>query len=588
VNLKAVLERLEDAKLTLKPSKCFFGVEKIEFLGYVVEAGEIRPGHEKTRAIDEYPIPTDVHAVRRFLGLTGFFRRFVKHYSVVAEPLSRLTRKDQPFIWGEEQLVAFNQLRTSLTSETVQMMFSRDAAVTELHADASAAGLGAILLQSVLPRDPLRVVYYASRKTSEAETRYHSSKLELLCVVWAMYKLRQFLLGLKFVVFTDCQALIYLNQYKGTNGQVARWHDLLQDYDFEVKYRPGARMAHVDALSRASVEADGAVLDDILADQFSVCVSLTETERVAMCQAADEEVKDIKRLVLQSTSPSKEDDHFVVEKGLLYRKFKDKLLFVMPKSMRKSLVVTAHDLSGHPALDRTVANIVQDFWFSGMRRYVRLHINVCFECLLTKRPRGKMPGYLHPIPIGKRPFETVYVDHVGPFITTKAGKRYILVMIDNLTKYVSLFAVKSTTAEELIDCMKSFIGGFGLPGRLVTDRGSCYTSGAFERFCVEQGIQLVLTSSRHPQANGQVERTHSVVMSTLMTLNIQPNAWDESLTEVQRILNNSETKVSAKTPFEMLHGYRPRFKQGALRELSTTVNEWLPPEDLRREVLPSM
>lgn len=92
------MERLEDAKLTLKPSKCFFGVEKIEFLGYVVETGEIRPGHEKTRAIDEYPIPTDVHAVRRFLGLIGFFWLFVKHYSVVAEPLSRLTRKDQPFI----------------------------------------------------------------------------------------------------------------------------------------------------------------------------------------------------------------------------------------------------------------------------------------------------------------------------------------------------------------------------------------------------------------------------------------------------------------------------------------------------------
>lgn len=214
--------------------------------------------------------------------------------------------------------------------------------------------------------------------------------------------------------------------------------------------------------------------------------------------------------------------------------------------MRRGLVVTAHDLSGHPALDRTVANIVQDFWFSGMRRYVRLHINVCFECLLTKRPRGKMPGYLHPIPIGKRPFETVHVDHVGPFITTKAGKRYILVMVDNLTKYVPLFAVKSTTADELIECMKSFVGGFGLPGRLVTDCGSCYTSGAFERFCVEQGIQLVLTSSRHPQVNGQVKRTHCVVMSTLMTLNIQPNAWDESLTEVQRILNNSETKVSAR------------------------------------------
>jgi len=127
---------------------------------------------------------------------------------------------------------------------------------------------------------------------------------------------------------------------------------------------------------------------------------------------------------------------------------------------------------------------------------------------------------LHPIPIGKRPFETVHVDHVGLFVTTTDGFKYILVMVDNFTKYMSLYAVEDTSAEQLIVQVKRFVDTFGLPGRLITDRGSCYTSGVFEEYCRQQGIRLVRTSSRHPQANEQVERTHSVVIATLRTAGV--------------------------------------------------------------------
>jgi transposase InsO family protein len=313
-------------------------------------------------------------------------------------------------------------------------------------------------------------------------------------------------------------------------------------------------MAHVDALSRAPVDSKEVPLDDALAERHEVCVLVSKEERIVMCQAADEELKRIKRMVEQNAM-NESAVPYLLEDGILYRLHREKKLFVMLKSMRKSLVVTAHDLSGHPAVDRTVANILQDFWFPGVRRYVKQHIRACFECLLTRVPRGKRPGLLHPIPLGKRPFDTVHVDHVGPFITAPGGLRYILVMVDNFTKFVVLQAVSSTKAEPLIECLKRFVDMYGLPGHLITDRGTCYTSGAFEQFCTDQGIKLIRTSSRHPQANGQVERTHSVVMASLMTVGNEPNQWAESLPEVQRLLNNSETKVTSKTPFEMLHGY---------------------------------
>jgi len=173
------------------------------------------------------------------------------------------------------------------------------------------------------------------------------------------------------------------------------------------------------------------------------------------------------------------------------------------------------------------------------------------------------------------------MDHVGPFVTTPDGFKYVLAIVDNFTKFVSLYAVKDTSAEQLIGRVQLFVDTYGLPRRLVTDRGSCYTSGAFELFCLQRGIVLIWTSSRHPQANGQVERSHSVVMAALRTAGVEPDGWSELLPEVQRVINNSESKTTTRTPFEMLHGYRPRFHLGALRELSTTADDWTPPEDLR-------
>lgn len=493
VKLRLVLGRLREAKLTLKPGKCSFGASRIEFLGFVIEDGTIRPGTEKTRAIAEFPRPTDVHGVRRFLGLTGFFRRFVGKYADTAAPLTLLTRKGAIFVWGAEQERAFVELRDGLVREPVLAMFRADAAVTELHTDASAVGLGAMLLQSADPGGTLKLVYCISRKTSDAETRYHSSKLELLSIVWATHKLRAFLLGVPFTVVTDCQALVYLNSCKGSNAHVARWHDALQDYDYSIKYRPGVRMGHVDALSRAPVDVEDQSTGDVLAGRYDVCTMMTERERVSMCQAADEAVRRVKEEV--ESGSGNHSVLFEVCDGLLFRKFQSKLLFVMPKSMRKSLVVVAHDLSGHPAVDRTVSNLLQDYWFLGMRRYVKQHIRMCFECLLSKNPRGRRPGLLHPVPLGRRPFETVHVDHVGPFVTTKEGNRYVIVFVDNLTKFVVLYSVANTSAEALLEKVQVFTDNYGLPGRFVTDRGTCYTAASFERFCNERGIGLIRTSS---------------------------------------------------------------------------------------------
>lgn len=156
-------------------------------------------------------------------------------------------------------------------------------------------------------------------------------------------------------------------------------------------------------------------------------------------------------------------------------------------------------------------------------------------------------------------------------------------LVDNFTKFVKLYPVGATGADALLRCTGQFVNAYGLPRRFITDRGTCYTSKVFEKFCLEQGIQLVLTSSRNPRANGQVERVHSVVMAAIITRNDAPEDWDRGLPEVERCLNNSESKVTRKTPFELLHGYRARFRLGALREITTSSDNWIMPQELWKE-----
>ncbi|UYV68266.1 hypothetical protein LAZ67_5003653 [Cordylochernes scorpioides] len=246
--LREVLERIRSAKLTLKPSKCEFGRREVEFLGYVISTGGLKPGPRKIKAIEEFPEPKNVHDIRRFLGLTNFFRRFVKDFARKAEPLSRLTKKGSQFEWKEEQRRSFGGLRKDLVEYPVLAHYNPELK-TEVHCDASAEGLAGMVLQ--MDEDgKWRLVYCVSKKTTEAEKMYHSSKLELMAIVWTLDRLRQFLVGIKFTVVTDCQALVYMNAKKTTNPQIARWYNLIQEYNFEIRHKPGEKMAHVDGMSR--------------------------------------------------------------------------------------------------------------------------------------------------------------------------------------------------------------------------------------------------------------------------------------------------------------------------------------------------
>lgn len=152
-----------------------------------------------------------------------------------------------------------------------------------------------------------------------------------------------------------------------------------------------------------------------------------------------------------------------------------------------------------------------------MKRYVRKHIGACAECLMKKIPVGKNPGELHPQEPPQRPFGRVHVDHVGPFVKSDLGNMYVLVILDALTKFVKAYPVKSSRANENLKKFQEFINAYGIPRQVMTDRGSCFTSLEWKEFNECLGIKHTLTSTRWPQANGQVERVMKTLVPTIMT-----------------------------------------------------------------------
>jgi len=315
--------------------------EEVSYLGYTLCSEGVKPGEEKLDAVKNFPTPKNRHEIRRYLGLTGFFRRFIPRYAEITHPLSELLKSNVPFIWGESQDKSFILLKEKLLQKPVLKLYS-PTAETELHYDASSAGLSGMLLQ----RDPgglWGLVQAVSKKTTDPESRYHSGRLELMAIAWSAARLRHLLVGIKFVIVNDCQAIMHLNTQKTVNPQVARWANLLSEFDYEIKHRPGDKMAHVDALSRAPTGEAVDTVDELLENKLEVLTLMTEEEYVLPMQRSDPRLKSIIEILSREASSRSNEEQTMVKEyelinGLLYRTVcfgdTERSLWVVPQSMR--------------------------------------------------------------------------------------------------------------------------------------------------------------------------------------------------------------------------------------------------------------
>ena len=270
--LDEVLRRLGNAGLKLKPSKCELFRKEVLFLGHIITQDGVKPDPSKVSAVQNWPIPKNITDVRSFLGLCSYYRRFVPRFATIASPLNRLLEAGQAFKWTPDCHEAFEKLKAALTSDNV-MSYPDDDGLFILDTDASDSGIGATLSQlqwcDRTQKEEERPIAYASRSMTKPQRRYCTTRRELLAIVTFLQHFRHYLLGRQFLVRTDHSALRWVMSFREPVDQMARWLQILSQFDFKIEHRPGKRHGNADALSRVPCDPEDCPCYDgttILAD----------------------------------------------------------------------------------------------------------------------------------------------------------------------------------------------------------------------------------------------------------------------------------------------------------------------------------
>lgn len=378
------------------------------------------------QAILDFPQPQTVKQVEAYLGLTNYFRRFIKDYAQKANSLHTLTKKGVEFDFSEKCVNVFQQLKVELTSPPVLHVYS-PTTETELHTDASSHGFGAIILQRQ-NTGKMALIAYFSKATTDAEKRYHSYELETLAIVKAIERFHVHLHCINFKIITDCNSLVLAMRKININLRIARWTLALQNYKFEMIHRPADKMTHVDCLSRNVMVVNINTIEDELLYK----------------QLTDSKIKDI-----AETIELKGSKNFTLIHGLVFRIYKDRNLFVVREIMINNVIRIYHDEMGHVGIDKTVHGILGHYWFPNLKLKVRLHLENCVKCLSYSITAGKPEGELQILEKDVVHCKTLHIDHFGPLEITPQDYKYIFLIVDAFTKFVWLFLTKSTGTGEV-------------------------------------------------------------------------------------------------------------------------------------------
>lgn len=538
-----VIRRLRNFGLELNLKKCKFAQTEFEYLGFHADANGLRPSDRHIQAIKLYPEPKNHKQLKACNGLFSFFRKFVQSFSRIAYPLIKLENSDGPYVFSNECRDAFLSLKQKLVEAPVLSIFDHKRE-TELHCDACSRGFGASLMQKQDDKKFHPVAYY-SKTTSPAESRLHSYELETLAVVYALRRFHTYFDRRPFKIVTDCDALVRTLANENNSSKIARWALMMEQYNYTVQHKPGKSMAHVDALSR--MEHVGVVSD--LDIDFQLRVAQSRDPEICRLrehlETADSNEYELKDEVVYQISPSGARRLYV------------------PREMINNVIRHIHEKIGHLGIDKCCCEIKRHYWFPLMKTRVHNFIRNCLKCIVHSAPPRSNKRNLFNIPKTPLPFNTVHIDHLGPLPSVISKKKYILVVIDAFTKFTKLYAAATTKSKESCTILDNYFTNYSKPRRLISDRGTSFTSEEFKKFLEERNIQHILNATASPQANGQVERVNRVLAPLMRKLCNKPGNvdWSHTLPKIEHILNNTVHSTTKELPSVLLFGVPQRDMQ---------------------------
>ncbi len=585
-DIEQVFLRLEQHGLKLKLKKCHFGATEVPYLGHLVSRNGLKPDPKKVDAVKRYPAPKNPKEVRQFLGLTSYYRRFIKSYACIAEPLYWLTKKAAKFLWTESCQSAFKALVDKIVSAPI-LIFPDFSKPFLLQTDASGIGIGAVLSQS--GQDGLEhPVAFASRTLTRAERRYPPIDQECLAIYWAIQHFRPYLYGNQFMVETDHKPHEALMRSTNPNPRLEKWRSNLQQYNFEVRYKKGILNKNADSLSRAPLSPTGRATQTEPLLEFPQIWAMHFQSLVAgsidMTFIKDAQHRDndlLPMIVYLGTRILPADgkvakyiidrsDEFSLVNDILHYtgKYKTKqlqvhqtALVVVPRELQSQVLQDVHESicgGGHFGQQKTYEKLVTHYYWDGCLGDVKAWVKSCPRCAATKHPKQHIVAPLVPLPV-TGPFDRLGVDCLGPFPKSINGNLHIVVFCDYFTKWVEAFAVPNITANVIARLLvRQVICRHGCPRQLLSDQGSNFLSHLVQACLDYMGVQKVNTTAWHPQTDGLVERWNRTILQCLRAyVSTDQRDWDEHLDCILFSYRVSEQSSTGYSPFFLQYGRDP-------------------------------
>lgn len=552
--LELTARRLSLAGLTINIDKSEFCIPQIKYLGYILDKDGLRTDESKVDCIRNFPTPSSAKEVKRFIGMSGWYRRFIANFSTIVAPITNLTTKTaKKFAWSEDAEKSFIEIKNALCSAPVLSMPDFNFPFI-LHTDASDVGIGGVLVQG--DGEEERVIGFMSHKLSSAQRKYSTTERECLAVLLAIEHFRPYIEGSRFTVVTDHSSLIWLRNLKDPAGRLGRWILKLQQYNCKIIHRKGKFNVVPDALSRAFVCELSIVEDDWTSDPwYNDLMSKIVAEPIKF---PDFQVRD-----KQIYKHCGKKDSFKLET------YEWRLL--VPNNLRLKVLKENHDdpSASHFGYYKTLNRVQESYYWPKMVKEIAEYVKKCDACKANKSPtyvvRHEM-GESKPL---TEPWRVLAIDYLGPLPRSKLGNNVLFVALDCFTKFIILVPVRKADTKAVIKILEERVFcKFGVPEIIISDNGTPFTSKNFENFLGDNGVKQWKNAVYHPQHN-PAERPNKVIAAAIRNyVGNDHRMWDVEVPKIAMAINTAKHQSAKFSPYFLNFG-----KEMIMSGLSYKIND---------------